>query len=473
MRTPNVPRALAYALASLFAIVIAGDLLWMPIQVGDSLGEILDASRSPSIWASFAGSLGTDEYLRPLRIAQIKALFDLAPEERYWVAYRGFHALLLIAGVLLFTRALRVSTSTDFVAAAFALVVLTGLHTFRGNVQEAFPINHFLEIVVACLLTLNLAQSRGGLWVDAAAALTFIVAALTLESGLLVWVVAVAAWVVGWRGISNGGLVLMTAFLGAYFYLRFVYLSTGAPAVAERSSGFMFEILDRSELQQRFGANPFWFYTYNVASSFGSVLFSEPQNGVLVGVREWLAGAGRLPRVFVPVATSIATTALVAWTAWRAFRSWNDSGRLVAVFVAVLVANAAMSYAYTKDDIMSTAGTFYALAAFAAVRELLASAGRVRPPAAVAIALLLSVLTIGWSIRSAGLHYVLRLQATRHQADWVWLPGARQRAGQWPEDPSQQRLILDLRNDALELAVPNTRADVADGPRWVDRYWVE
>jgi hypothetical protein len=67
----------------------------------------------------------------------------------------------------------------------------------------------------------------------------------------------------------------------------------------------------------------------------------------------------------------------------------------------------------------------------------------------------------------------LRLQATRHQADWVWLPGTRQRAGQWPEDPVQQRLILNLRNDALELTVPNTRADVADGPRWVDRYWPE
>ena len=74
---------------------------------------------------------------------------------------------------------------------------------------------------------------------------------------------------------------------------------------------------------------------------------------MFVGVREWLAGAGRLPRVFVPVATSIATTALVAWAGVRVLsksRAWDDTGRLLVVFAAVLLANAAMSYVYTKDE---------------------------------------------------------------------------------------------------------------------------
>ena len=119
---------------------------------------------------------------------------------------------------------------------------------------------------------------------------------------------------------------------------------------------------------------------------------------------------------------------------------------------------------------MSIAGIFYALAVFAAVRELLPVATRLRPAASVAVALLLGLLAVGWSIRSAGLHYVLRSQAARHQADWVWLPGAWQRGGRWPEDPSQQRLILRMRTDAIELTVPNTRGE---GPRWVDRYWTE
>ena len=155
------PRAAAYGLASLVALVLACDLLWMPVQVSDSLGELLEAQRSPSARASFEANLGSAGYLRPLRIAQIKVLYDAAQGSHYWLVFRGLHALLIGVALFLFTRVLRVSTRTDFAAAAFALVTLTGLHTFRGTVQEAFPINHFLEMLVCCLLALNLARSRG------------------------------------------------------------------------------------------------------------------------------------------------------------------------------------------------------------------------------------------------------------------------------------------------------------------------
>ena len=163
MRVCN-PRVAAYLVAIVVAGAFSYDLMRVPVQASDSLGEILNAQQSPSVIASFAGSFGDTAYLRPLRIAQIKALFDLA-HGHYWLVYRGFHALLLIAAVLLFVRALDVRTWTDVAAAVFALTVLTGLHTFRGTVREAFPINHFLEIVVLCLLAVNLARSRGGLWV--------------------------------------------------------------------------------------------------------------------------------------------------------------------------------------------------------------------------------------------------------------------------------------------------------------------
>ena len=161
MRVCN-PRVAAYLVAIVVAGAFSYDLMRVPVQVSDSLGEILDAQQSPSVYASFTGSFGGTAYLRPLRIAQIKALFNLA-HGHYWLVYRGFHALLLIAAVLLFVRALDVRTWADVAAAVFALTVLTGLHTFRGTVREAFPINHFLEIVVLCLLAVNLARSRGGL----------------------------------------------------------------------------------------------------------------------------------------------------------------------------------------------------------------------------------------------------------------------------------------------------------------------
>jgi hypothetical protein len=464
------PRAATYGLAALFALALASDLLWMPIQVDDSLGELIEAQRSPSIWASFEGSLGTTAYLRPLRIAQIKALFDLAQDRSYWLVFRGLHALLIGAAMILFARVLRVSTLTDFAAAAFALATLTGLHTFRGTVQEAFPINHFLEMLVCCLVALNLARSRGGIWVDAGAAIVFAVAALTLESGLVVWVVAAAAWAVGWRGISTRGIALMTTLLLGYVYLRFVSLSSGVPALSERSSGFWLAMLDPTELQQRFGSHPLVFYSYNVATSVMSVLFSEPQAGVFEAVRAWLDDR-ILPRVVVPVVTSAATTTLIVWaTARRAMNrhALDDTARFIIVGVAVIGANAVLSFSYTKNDILSIAGAFYALAAYGAIRDGLLTAPSMQRAARIAFAVLLCLLSVGWTIRSAGGHYLLRSQAFRHQADWTALPGLWQRSGRWPSDPAEQRLIHQLRGDAVELVLPNTR--VGD-PQWPTRIW--
>ena len=463
------PRGAAYALALVFAIALACDLLWMPVQVADSLGEILDAQQSPSAWASFTNYFGTEAYLRPLRIAQIKALFDLAQDRHYQLVFRGFHALLAVAALLLFTRALRVSTVTDFAAAAFALVVFIGLSTFRGTVREAFPINHFLEILVLCLVVLNLAQSRGGLWVDLAAAVTLAAAVLTLESGLLVWVVAVAAWAVGWRGISMRGLAAMTAVAAGYGVLRFIYLSTGLPGLGERSAGYLLEMLDPAQLQARFGAQPLWFYVYNVGASIASVLFGEPQDGVFVAVGNWLQGT-RLLRLTLPVVTSIATTLVLCWVAARRVRRWelDDSARFIIVFAIVLLGNAALSFAYAQDEIMSVAGGFYALGAFGGMRELLVRGASMSRGRAILCAVLCCVLATAWSVRAAGVHYLLRSQANKHQMDWVSLPGAWRDSNTWPTDPARQRLVLQLHDDAVRVVLPNTRIG---RPEWPDRLW--
>ena len=56
--------------------------------------------------------------------------------------------------------------------------------------------------------------------------------------------------------------------------------------------------------------------------------------------------------------------------AWLARRFERDD-QLVALFVMILAANAVISYPYTKDVIMSPAGAFFAVAGFAAVRNVL------------------------------------------------------------------------------------------------------
>lgn len=187
--SPERSRRAVLALAAVLAAAIAYDLWRMPVQVSDSLQEILDAQASPSIATSFGNAIGTTSYLRPLRIAQIKALFDLANGQSYRLVYRGFHAVLIVLLIWLFVRALPIESPLDAAAAAVALTVLTGLHTFLGFLREAFPINHFLEIGVLVLVALNLTLSNGGLpragwrgWlIDLLAGLTFACAALTYQ----------------------------------------------------------------------------------------------------------------------------------------------------------------------------------------------------------------------------------------------------------------------------------------------------
>src|SRR5918999_503223 len=127
------PRFAAYLIAGIVALWFAHDLMRKPIQLSDSLQELLDVQQSPSLTATFVSHSPRGPFLRPLRQVQIKMLFDLA-DGRDPLAFRGFHALLVALALFLFVRALRVRTWTDFAAGVFAVTVVTGLHTFRGTV---------------------------------------------------------------------------------------------------------------------------------------------------------------------------------------------------------------------------------------------------------------------------------------------------------------------------------------------------
>jgi len=469
-RWRNRWRARTFGVAFAFAAAVSYGLWHIPVQRFDSLEQLVAAQESPSVGAAFAGALQQPVYLRPLRIAQIKLLFDLS-QGHYQLAYRGFHVALLALLLLIFTHTLRVESARDWVAAVFALTVLLGIHTFPPMVREAFPINHFLEIAVLCLAALALAQSRGGMWVDIAAAGVFACAALTLESGLLVWVVLAGAWWSGLRGVSLRGLALCTLLLACYAGLRFVYLDTGMPSLIERTSGFLFERLEPEELQRRFGADPTGFYAYNVVASLLSVALAEPRAGVFVATRAWFQQSAASPQVWITVASSVACTGLIgAWaiTGWRARPQEADSrAALGRVALLVSVASAASSYAYTKDDIMSTAGVFYALAAFGAMRAALARVAASGRLAAVSLSVLLCLVSCGWAFRVITLDHVLRREVYRTRNDWALTPTLVRNGKRWPTDRRGLALVERLEHDALTAEAPKLL------PRWHYRWFEE
>lgn len=145
--------------------------------------------------------------------------------------------------------------------------------------------------------------------------------------------------------------------------------------------------------------------------------------------------------------------------------SFSD-GPLLGIAGAVLVANSAMSYAYTKHEIMSVAGAFYALAAYVASRQALAymatrPRGIARALMMVAIAATASV----WAFRGAGVHHLLRQQAFKQRNDCVYVQALSFDAS--PQGRRAEALVRTLRNDALDLRVTNPGML----PRWMDRWW--
>ena len=450
------PRLTVYACAALLAASISYGLLRMPLQVHDSVEEIMAAQQSPGVWASFTSTIGETTYFRPLRIAETKLLFDLSGG-RYFAAYRTFHIALLVAAFALFLGELSIQTWTDAAAALFALTVFTGLHTFLGFVREAFPINHFLQVAVLVLIAVRLARAQPRVAVDAAANVVFLAACLTLESGILVWVAAIASRVAGRRGISDRALMVMTGLLAGYGVVRFIWLAPNVQAMAN-ASGYFFERLEGAQIRERFGAGLSRFTIYNVLASMSTVLFSEPRGGVFVFLRARSMG-DIPPRMWINVISSTITTLLIASAL---FRRRNSE---LFVFGAVLLASAVASFAYAKDEIMSAAGVFYAIAAFWAVRGLLTRP--LRAPAALALAIGLLVAASGWSVRTIGVNHVLRTQAFAVHNDWGAIPEAMERRGTWPVDPVTRRLVLGLRDRSLAKPIVNPWFV----PRWADRVF--
>lgn len=453
----SVPRArlLAYGYAALVAGTLGWFLYGLPIQVSDSFGEIV---RLAAPWGDLVGAeLSQRAYLRPFMAAEMKLVYDLSGGN-YYAWFRGTHVVQAIALVAMYVALVRPRTYADAALLPLGLGVLVGLHTFAGTVREAFPINTYLTLLLCCFAAALLAFARYRWWNDVLLAVLFTVAALTVESGLLVWVIAVGAVLLRAPGVSKYGAVTLTVLLGVYFYLRFVVFAVGAPDLLERSSGFGFGILEPDELAARFGENPLPFYAYNVVASALSVLFSEPTGGVFTMTRAAFRDGTLQPVTLANLVSSAGACVLLAvyaWSrrdAWRA-RALDRRDRLVLLFGMVLCANAVISYPYTKDVIMSPAGAFFAVAVFAAASGLAERSGGPRPRRAALVIGALAAVVIGlaWAFRVEVLYASLRRSAIVERLSWAYVESEIARGELEVENGSEhaRAMLRLLQQDAL------------------------
>jgi hypothetical protein len=462
--------------AQLYGLIVAAGfaffLAGIPVQVSDSLGNLVSVQSSS--WPELLhGQLWSRAFFRPLLLPQTKALLEVAGSH-YFFTFRAFLIVQLFVAVWLFVRLLRVRTAGDCLAGVIAVTVLAGSHTFAGTIREAYPINNYLTVALCCLVALNvLAEDRPRWYTDVLVVACFVLAVGTIETGLVVWGCLFVGRLVGWRGVSLPALGAATLLLVGYFAFRFVVLDVGMPSLMERSSGFGFDRLEPRQLQERFGASPYPFYLANIGSSIATVLFSEPRAGVWMVLRQFQAGAVE-PWMWINVTGSTAATALVAWFAltrrwWTRPAAWTHGQRLLVVAAAVLVANAGISFPYTKDQIMSLGGMLFAAALFAAAAARLES-----PPAGgfarAVTALLLCVVSAAWSWRVVGLQHNLVHTAFLQRNDWAYTDRWIASHPESQRDPEIADIVSTLSSEALRSRVPNPGLHRTPLERYFDHH---
>ena len=447
--SPIVPW-LAYGYALLVALALGHFLLGLPIQLSDSFGQMLKLSVP---WKELIyGEFTQQGFMRPLMWGELKLVYDLSGGN-YFAWFRSAHVVEVATLVILYVSLVRPQTLLDAAVIPLGLAVLFGMHTFHGTVDEAFPLNHFMAVLIYCFAAANLVMGRYRPVNDVLGVLLFVVSALTIESGLLVCVILIGGVLVGAKGMSRAAVAVLLVLLAGYFILRFPVLGVGAPDLMERSSGFGFRILDPPELVERFGANPLGFYLYNIVSAAASVLLSEPQGGVFWVTQETLRGDVNLA-TWIGLSASVCATALVSIFVWRrryAFAAWrlDRDDRLVALFVMVLAANAVISYPYVKDVVMSPAGAFLAVAVFVAARNILAWLPAVASPRMAMLALAgFALIGTTWAIQVIDTHLGLRAAAYSQRNEWAYAEISLAEEGVVLSDP-ERAFLRTLRDDAL------------------------
>jgi hypothetical protein len=437
---------------------VSASVFRIPIQVSDSVEVLEVVDREPSVAAAFMQGLHASKtMLRPMRQVGTRLLLDVAHAtgDHYNVVFRGSHAAAAALLIALFTHVARPRDWTGTAALCFAMLVLTGLHTFGGMMREAYPINHFLLIAIYCLAAFAIAESRGGIVADVTACALFVIASLTLESGLVVFGVALAAYLAGLRGVSRRALVAMTVFAIGYVILRGPLLHMTGNMVGERQTGYGTEMLTTSELRARFGNVPWVLYGYTIVCSILTVLLSQPVAGQWTAFAPWDPHAP--PLFFLnDIGTSLVATAVVVWYLRRrrppdGRRRWRDPEPLA--MIAVLVGSAILSYAYAKSEIMSAAGVFYALVVYLAVRELAeVFITKTRPSRRVVIVLAIAFVSTAWAWRAMGLQYRLQRGAFEARSEWVLRMPPYSPP---PVEPAEARLTPRLLDEALHRGRTN------------------
>jgi hypothetical protein len=431
-----------YLYAALLVSALSYAVYITPLNLNDFLKHLF-MFETQSVYRTFHRAFvdppGSAEW-RPLQLLSAHLIYKFFAQGHEHLVFKGMLLVSLFLTVGLFVRLLEVRSWTDLLAAAIALLVLLGHHSFGGAVEGVYPYGVEIVLLASEFAVLNiLLRKQASITSETAAIVLSIFAIILNEKGGLVGVTYIVGSVLRLPGgtLRSAG-ILFAAYLAIVCY-RFMWVS------------FPTALMSRSD------ARGFWEAVFDAVAPILNILISDPR----VGEFQTIAQAVRGKRwAIVYLTSSLALSGLIVAWAWSAWSRWEESDRhelKVAAILPFLLLGSAMFGPFSHKDyvpIMALAG--YAVVSFYALKWLFAETLRtVRPGRYRALIALAVVLSAFWSIRAAGLAVYMRKIAFDNQHEWAFDVDRLGDVKQF--DPSiTQPIIARLRPEAL--AIPLNRA---------------
>ena len=363
--------------------------------------------------------------------------------------------LLQFAGILaVLVWMFRPRGGARSIAAAFALVCLTGLHSSR-IVVNFNPLNAHSAVLLIVLLSAAWAMTPTARSRQYVFFLVALGATLLLESGLMLIPVLAALWLIRAPGITTRGV--LAALLGIAVYAA-IHLGLGAriEAVAYTHSGLGFSAATPERLDATFGRWLWLFWAYNVLATIFTVAFSEPREGTYEFVSSLLHGS--VPAwMWLHVVSSVATTVVMVAAFPRRQLDARDRA-VTAVGIALILGGSALGFLYTRDRIALPVGVGYSMLLYVALSSWLE---KIPGPSVrrVGIVATTAAIAMMWLVRDAELYWFLRDLAWEHHREWT----VRY------ESIRDNRPVTDLMLVLQALALEQMPVDPTTGPAWSNR----
>ena len=397
---------------------------------------------------TLANAFGPEVEYRPLFRVALKASFGLFGMQLW--PYKTLVLLQFACVLALVIWLCRPIGMPRAVAACIALSCIAGLHTSR-ILFGFWPVNAGSFVLILLLISVAVAfdgRARSAGWIFFPIVL---VALLSVEWGVIIVAVLPVLWLMKAPGVDRRAVVWAFSGVVAYAAIRLVFSNVAAPPSFHTESGFGFAQLSPAELRERFGNAPWLFGLYNVASTFLTVIASEPREGIFGFTASLVQGNVPYWR-WVHVGSSLLTTAAIA-TGLAFFRQMSPRDRLLcAAGLALLVLGSGFGVPYTRDRVGMMAGVGYGLLLYVALVALLA---RMPDAAWRRWATLGCVAVIGaaWIVRSTEAYFQLRDTAWDYRQEWV------QRAAEADTTVPADQILTTLQSTALGTNPPDPHRD--------------